>query len=170
MTLLCKLDAALERVEEVFIGALLIASSFVLFINVVARYGFNDSFTWAEELKRYAIVWMVFIGSSLAARKGAHISVDVLWRVLGDHPARRVLVVSVDALCVLFSLFLVVYGWDLVAQAREFGQVTASLQVPLWTVQLAIPVGGALMALRFAQHLFAEVAGRAANSSLEISG
>ena len=170
MTLLCKLDAAVTRAEEVLIGFLLISASFVLFINVVARYGFNDSLPWAEELTRYAIVWMVFIGSSLAARKGAHISVDVLWRVLGDHPARKVLVVSVDILCVLFSFFLVVFGWDLVAQAREFGQITASLQVPLWTVQLAIPVGGALMAVRFAQHLFAEVAGRTADPSVELSG
>ena len=170
MTLLCKLDVAFSRIEEAFIGVLLIAASFILFANVVARYGFNDSFPWAEELTRYAIVWMVFVGGSLAARKGAHISVDVLWRVLGDHPARKVLVVSVDFLCVLFSLFLVVYGWDLVAQAREFGQVTPSLQVPLWTVQLAIPVSGVLMAVRFTQHLFAEISGRAKKSSIEILG
>ena len=58
----------------------------------------------------------------------------------------------------------------LVAQAREFGQVTASLQVPLWTVQLAIPVGGALMAVRFAQHLMAEIAGGDENSSVGLSG
>ncbi len=162
------LDAALTRAEEAAIGVLLLVASFVLFANVVARYGFNHGFPWAEELTRYAIVWMVFIGASLAASRGAHISVDVLWRLVGDRPARRILAIGVDLLCVLLSLAMVVFGWDLVAQAREFGQVTPSLQVPLWAVQLAVPVGGGLMALRFGQRLVAELVGRAPATASEI--
>lgn len=153
------LDLVLSRVEEAVIGVLLIVASFILFANVVARYGFNNSFTWAEELTRYAIVWMVFVGGSVAARKGAHIGVDVLSRLLGERVARRLLTVGVDLLCVLFSVFLVVFGWELVAQAREFGQMTPALQMPLWTVQLAIPVGGVLMTLRFSQRILAELTG-----------
>lgn len=166
--MLRRLDAALSRIEEVVIGALLITASFVLFVNVVARYGFNNSFTWAEELTRYAIVWMVFVGGSVAARKGAHIGVDVLARLLGERAAARVLTVGVDLLCVAFSLFLVFFGWELVAQAREFGQLTPALQIPLWTVQLAIPVGGALMALRFAQRIVGALAGGPKDAAVEI--
>ncbi len=160
------LDVALSRIEEALISGLLIAASFILFVNVVARYGFNSSFTWAEELTRYAIVWMVFVGGSVAARKGAHIGVDVLARLLGERPLRKVLTVSVDLLCVAFSLFLVVFGWELVAQARGFGQMTPALQIPLWTVQLAIPVGGVLMALRFSQRVLAELTGGAKDPSV----
>lgn len=162
------LDAALSRVEEIVISLLLIAASFVLFANVVARYGFNDSFPWAEEMTRYAIVWMVFVGGSVAARKGAHIGVDVLARLLGERPVRKVLIVGVDLLCVAFSLFLVIFGWELVAQAKQFGQMTPALQIPLWTVQLAIPVGGALMGLRFFQRVLGELAGGAKESAVKI--
>jgi len=169
MSVLRKLDALLLRAEEAVIGILLIVASFILFANVVARYGFNDSFPWAEEATRYAIVWMVFIGSSLAASKGAHISVDVLMRLLGKSQAGKALIVGVDLLCVLFSVCLVFFGWDLVAQAREFGQVTASLQAPLWAVQLAMPVGGVLMALRFTQRFFADLAGEVKAPTVEIS-
>jgi len=169
MRLLRNLDALLLRAEEGVIGVLLITASLVLFANVVARYGFNDSFPWAEELTRYAIVWMVFIGSSLAASKGAHISVDVLMRLLGKSGAGKALIVGVDLLCTALSVLLVVFGWDLVAQAREFGQVTPSLQVPLWAVQLAMPVGGALMTLRFAQRFFADLAGDIKAPSVDIS-
>lgn len=169
MTWLHKFDALLARAEETLIGGLLIVASFVLFANVVARYGFNDSFPWAEELTRYAIVWMVFVGSSLAAGRGAHISVDVLLRLLGNSPASKALIVGVDVLCVAFSVCLVVFGWDLVTQAREFGQITPSLQVPLWAVQLAMPVGGVLMTLRFAQRFFADLAGEVKAPSVDIS-
>ena len=162
------MDRVLSRVEEFVIGALLIAASFVLFINVVARYGFNDSFPWAEEMTRYAIVWMVFVGGSVAARKGAHIGVDVLARLLGEHPAGKIVTIGVDLLCVAFSVFLVVFGWELVAQARGFGQMTPALQIPLWTVQLAIPVGGFLMGLRFSQRILAELKGSTSKPAVEI--
>lgn len=72
-------------------------------------------------------------------------------------------------MCVLFSIGLVVFGWDLVAQAKEFGQVTPSLQAPLWAVQLAMPVGGVLMTLRFAQRFFADLAGEAKAPTVDIS-
>jgi len=169
VSMLRRADRALVRLEETLIGLLLVSASLVLFVNVVARYGFNAGFSWAEELVRYEIVWMVFVGASVAARRGIHIGVDVLVRLLRGR-ARRALVVGVNVLCVAFSLFLVFYGGALVSQAQTFGQVTPALQVPLWTVQLAIPVGGALMTLRFAQRIHAELRGAAGEASADILG
>ena len=165
-----KLQGALSHIEETLIGMLLMAASFVLFANVVARYGFNESFPWAEELTRYAIVWMVFVGGSVAARKGIHIGVDLLARSLAGRPVQRYVIAAVNLLCVAFGVFLVVYGGSLVAQAHQFGQVTPALQVPLWTVQLAVPVGGALMTLRFVQRLRADWTGHTDATPVELLG
>ncbi len=159
MAILRLLDAILSLIEQALIGGLLLLASFVLFVNVVARYGFNSGFSWAEELTRYAIVWMVFIGSSVAARKGAHIGVDVLARIFIGSRYGKFLTLSVDLLCITFSIFLVVLGWDLAAQVREFGQMSPAMQIPLWTVQLSIPVGGLLMALRFSQRFWGRLTG-----------
>ena len=38
----------------------------------------NYSISWGEELTRYAIVWMSFVGAGMGIRKGAHICVDLL--------------------------------------------------------------------------------------------
>ena len=61
------LDRILSHAEEFLLGVLLATASLVLFVNVVARYIFNWGFPWAEELVRYEIVWMVFLGGSAAA-------------------------------------------------------------------------------------------------------
>ena len=53
-----KLDALLSRGEEILIGLLILSASLILFANVIARYVFNDGFSWAEELVRYQIVWL----------------------------------------------------------------------------------------------------------------
>lgn len=84
-------------------------------------------------------MWVVFVGGSVAARKGIHIGVDLLARSLDGHPAQRYVTGPVNLLCVAFSVFLVVFSGSLVAQAQQFGQVTAALQMPLWIAQLAVP-------------------------------
>lgn len=148
-----KLDSFVSRSEEVLIGVLILTASIILFANVVARYVFNLGLPWAEELVRYQIVWMVFLGASVAARQGIHIGVDILIKF--SPPAiGRVVDLAVHAIAVVFCAFVVFYGAELIAQTRAFGQISPAMQVPMWLVQLAIPVGSALMGLRFAQQFF----------------
>jgi len=158
-----------HRLEEILIGGLMATSSVILFVNVVARYVFNWGVPWAEELVRYEIIWMVFIGASVAARKGLHIGVDILANF--SPPAlRRLIVFGINTISLFFCVFLVILGGDLVAQTKAFGQVTPALQVPMWAIQTAIPIGGGLMALRFLQRLIALWRNRDLDVSVESIG
>ena len=49
----------------------------ILMIGVVAaqvffRYVLNHSLFWSEELARYILVWLTFLGASVAYRRGVH--------------------------------------------------------------------------------------------------
>ena len=55
----------LSKIEQYFIGILLLAIAFILFINVVLKI-FGSSLVWSEEVARYAIVWLTFVGSSVS--------------------------------------------------------------------------------------------------------
>lgn len=156
--MLNRLDRGLSWAEDAFVSTLLITASAILFVNVVARYVFNTGLIWAEEFVRYEIVWLVFIGGGVAARKGIHIGVEAAVQLL-PAAARRIAAVAVLALCVAFCVALVIYGGELVAQTRMFGQRTSAMQAPFWIAQLAIPAGAALMALRFSQRLYLEATG-----------
>jgi C4-dicarboxylate transporter DctQ subunit len=140
--------------EEILIGGLLASASLILFANVVARYVFNWGVPWAEELVRYEIIWMVFIGGSVAVRKGIHIGIDILATV-SPPKTQTVIHLVINAISLLFCVFLTVIGFDLISQTKMSGQVAPALQVPIWIVQMAIPIpiGGSLMALRFLQRL-----------------
>ena len=70
MPILRRLNEYSHSLEELLIGGLLATASVILFANVVARYIFNWGGPWADELVRYEIVWMVFIGGSVAALTG----------------------------------------------------------------------------------------------------
>ncbi len=147
------LDAALQQVEEFLVASGLAFASAILFINVVLRYFFNSGWEWAEEAARYAIVWIVFLGGSICARKGMHLAVDAL-AVRLPAERQRLLAMLVNLLCVAFCVFLVAAGLDMVELARDTDQITPGLGMPIYYVYLAIPTGGALMAIRFAQDLY----------------
>jgi C4-dicarboxylate transporter DctQ subunit len=147
-----------RRFEESLVATGIAAASVVLFINVVLRYFFNSGWTWAEEFTRYTIVWIVFIGGSICVRKGMHLAVDAL-AIRFSESGQRLLRMFVDAVCVLFCVYLIRYGYEAVLLAYEAEQITAALEMPMHYVYLAIPVGGFLMAIRFTQDFFLALRG-----------
>ena len=54
----------------------------LVFGNVVLRYGFNSGITISEELSRWLLVWLTFLGAIVAMREHAHLGVDTLIRKL----------------------------------------------------------------------------------------
>ena len=144
------LDYLVRHIEEALVALGMAVASVVLFINVVLRFGFNSGWEWAEEVARYSIVWIVFIGGSICARKGMHLAVDAV-AIRISAAGQRLLRMGVNVVCFLFCIYLALYGWDMVQLARETGQITAALEIPIYWVYLAIPVGGVLMGFRFAQ-------------------
>lgn len=130
----------------VLIG-LMASMALLVIANVLARYVFNHSFVWAEELSRYMMIWVGFLGAGLVLRVGAHIAVDVFQDLLPRRAAQavRVLVLAVLAVSLVSMLWL---GVQYVRFA--WGQETPVLNWNFGLVYLAIPIGAALMLLYLA--------------------
>ena len=70
------------KLLEFTVVALMIAMVFMVFGNVVLRYGFNSGITVSVEVSRYCFIWLTFAGAIVAMRSGAHLGVDSLIRRL----------------------------------------------------------------------------------------
>ena len=70
----------LNKIEDVFCAVSLLLTTLILFVNVVLRYVFSASTSWAEEMIRYLMIWITFIGGSVCVRHSAHIRMDFLLR------------------------------------------------------------------------------------------
>ena len=145
-------DRGLEFLERAAIVLLFLVSVSVLILDIVLRSTVGVSFAWAPELTRYAIVWLVFIGASVGARSGAHISIDLFSEVLSERHARWLLQ-GAAAISVLGCFMLAYHGARLVQHMAQFNQHSPSLRWPMWAIYLAVPIGFGLMSLRFLQHL-----------------
>jgi C4-dicarboxylate transporter DctQ subunit len=142
----------LEHLEEGLIAFLMGAMTLLTFLQVVARYVFNYSFVWALELNGVLFAWLIFVGMSYGVRVGAHIGIDVVVRMLRPRPARVVAMVAA-ALCIVYALIVTVGGWQYVRKMYDVGIEMQDMPVPQWVPRLVLPLGFALLGLRFAQAL-----------------
>ncbi len=109
--------------------------------NVVARYVFNSPIQWAEELSRYAFIWLVFLGSAACTKRKRHIAIANLVSTLPGR-SRDAVVILADLATVGFVSILLVYGWKLTAHAT---QTTATLVIPKSIVYAVIPFTACLL-------------------------
>lgn len=123
----------------------LLASYFVLvLLQVFFRYVLNESLFWAEELVRGLMVWGVMISSALVAASRGHIRVEVLELMLPPRGRKIVTMIS-NALSIVFSLLLLFAAIQLID--RSWLQQSPLLQVPKYTVYMALAIGAGLEAL-----------------------
>src|SRR5437867_9613859 len=76
--MLSTFDRALIRVNRWIVIAILAAMASMVFANVALRFLTDRSILWVEEVSRYAMIWLTFIGAGLVLRHGGHIGIDTL--------------------------------------------------------------------------------------------
>jgi TRAP-type C4-dicarboxylate transport system permease small subunit len=123
----------------------------VTFVQVIFRYVFEFSLPWADELARYCLVWMVFVGMVVALVRGQHVTVDLL-RARYQGRVRLLMLSVIDLACaVLFGTLL--YGGVLLMQLAV-GQTTSGLGMPKYLVYAALPLGAVLMLVELALRVY----------------
>ena len=125
-----------KNVEEIVASACLLIMCFATFANVIARYGVNAPIAWAEELSRYAFIWMVFVGAAVCTKHGRHIAVDAAVKLLpGTGQVFCQLVANLGT--ALLMVILIYYGLVLAASAT---QLTSTLGIPTYFIYAVIPL------------------------------
>lgn len=129
--------------QALAVGMLAVYFSLVL-LQIFFRFVLNESLFWAEELIRGLMVWGVMMASVLVGRARGHIRVEGVELLVGEG-ARRVLFQLCDLISIAFCILLVVASAMLMD--RVWHQMSPMLEVPKWTVYMALAIGPSLEAL-----------------------
>jgi C4-dicarboxylate transporter DctQ subunit len=159
MNFLTWLDEISNKLEKGFLAWTIIFSSLLLFVNVVMRYVFLLPIYWAEELVRYLMVWMIFIGASQVTKFGGHVAVDIVPRFLSKR-ANTFLTITVNLICILFCILLAYYSFKQMLRVKIAHQVSPAMELPMWLAYLPIPMGMVLMLIRYVQHICLRLQGK----------
>jgi TRAP-type transport system small permease protein len=136
------LDRRLMITTQWLLIALLSVMALIIFANVSMRYVTGGSLVWAEEVARYCMIWLTFIGAGPVLRMGGHIAIENLQDAM---PKRAAQAVRVVVLVTVVGLGVGMVTMGLAYMQRAQFQMTASTQIPFSYIYAAIPVGGALL-------------------------
>ncbi len=139
-----------NNLEEVILILLLICMVFIMGIQVVARYVFNQSLSWSEELTQYLFVWATFISVSYCVKKRISIKIEQLINSLSE-PGRTWLRLMRHTLVFIFCIIMLPYCVTYVAQAIQFDATSSALKIPMYFIQSAPLVGFGLLTIRVVQ-------------------
>lgn len=120
----------------------------IVFYQVFTRYILNDAAGWTEEISRYFLVAVVFIGASMSVRKNNHIQVDYFYRLM-PKAMGRTMSTLVDLVRCLFLGYATWLTWLLIQ--RIGSSRMAIVDLPVGWVFGAMLFGFALMFLRSLQ-------------------
>ncbi|NJK42573.1 MAG: TRAP transporter small permease [Aquincola sp.] len=117
----------------------------VVFTQFFTRYFLNDSASWTEEIARYLLIGVVFVGASIGVAKNNHIQVDLLYRYLPAAVARA-LALLVDVLRIAFLASMSVFT---VQMMQKMGPLQMTIvDLPMNIVYSVVLFGFAAMTVR----------------------
>jgi TRAP-type C4-dicarboxylate transport system permease small subunit len=138
------------RLEDLLLTLLLSGMILLATAQILSRNLFSFGFIWGEPLLRVLVLWLALLGAMAATRDGNHIRIDLLSRFL---PAGANLLVRriTDLFAALVCALVAWHAGRFVYAEWQDGLEWIS-GVPSWSVELIIPIGFGVMALRFLLH------------------
>jgi TRAP-type C4-dicarboxylate transport system permease small subunit len=146
-------EVVIEFHPEDWIALVLFWSlAFIVFLQFFTRYVLNDSLAWTEEIARYGLMWVTFIGGAVVTRRKSHIAVELLSNVMAPGPMRAALLALVDIVTLGF-LAILSYFSVLILERMHYQRMTV-FDLPMSVVYGGVAFGCFLMVGRQAYNVW----------------
>lgn len=132
----------IRKITNFIVVFLFVVVVAVVFAQVIARYVVGFSIGWADEVARYAFVWLVYIGGTTTIRDGRNVCFDLILESCSGK-TWKVMFTLVNLASALFLVFMIYLG-ILVSQTQMIAK-SPIMHWPMSFVTVAIPLGGLLM-------------------------
>ncbi|CUS78472.1 TRAP-type C4-dicarboxylate transport system, small permease component [Candidatus Kryptonium thompsonii] len=147
MKFLSSIDEIIAKIELIILMVLLSLMVIISFTQVVLRNIFETGISWADPMLRYTVLWLAFIGASIATRENRHINIDVLTRLLSPK-LKKIVSVLTNLFALSVCLILLKSSIDFIKIEMQFPS-EIFLGLKNWMLEIIIPIGFSMMSLRF---------------------
>ena len=142
-----KLTGVLQKAINGIVFILFVMVTIIMTINVVGRFfqpfmpdGINIQITWAEEFVKFAVLWIVWLGSAVIILDKGHFALHFLTR---KYPDLKILKIIQFMSTVILAVILIYYGIEVCIELSIL--ITPSLQISKMYVYMIVPISGLLM-------------------------
>ncbi len=137
-SLLSLIRKAVRAICLVLLAALIVTP----LLQIVMRGIFNVPMSGAEELARYFLICMSFIGASYVTREGGQIRMEEFQVLIPPMPRWLLQMVIELSAVVIFAVFFVA---SIVTISNNLRNQTATLEMPFWLFMGPLALGSLLL-------------------------
>jgi C4-dicarboxylate transporter DctQ subunit len=150
-----RIDEAIGRVEQVLVVLFLGVMITIAFLQIFLRNVFFTGLDWGDLLVRNLVLWVGFIGATLATKEEKHIAIDIVSRWLSLRA--RYLVACIIHVFAFFVCCGVAYAaLKFIGNELQMGGKTF-LGISVWIPEMILPLAFILMTVRFALRFFKDI-------------
>ncbi|UCF57317.1 MAG: TRAP transporter small permease [Deltaproteobacteria bacterium] len=145
----------LDKISLTVAASLLVVLAVIVNLGVFCRYVLFAPLPWSEQIPKYAMIWMGFLGASTGISRDRHIGFDVLITRLPIR-TKKIVELAGRFLIMFFLFFMTIWGVSF-AFAVGFDSSAPMLRIPMFYLFLAVPVGGVFMILHLAMKIILDI-------------
>lgn len=125
----------------------------VVLSQVVFRYILHLGLPWADEVSRYLLIWVSFLGATVVFKNAGHAKVEFFRNMLPEK-ASQILQFVCKIISLVFLVDICLYSYNYFATSRS---VTPAMQIPYSWPKSALFVGFALMLIHLSVFILSDV-------------
>ena len=153
-TIMKALFAGIDRGIELLVAAIFAAMVLIGTWQVFGRFVLNATPSWSEEVQIFGHIWLVFLAIPIAYRRGAHITVEAIRRVLSPW-LNRALDLLIELMWVGFAVATAYYSYRVSLVTRN--SVSPGLEIPMSYPYYGMILGSVYLAFVVIRRLTGEL-------------
>ena len=137
-------SVVLGRLLEVLVVFLLMLMTALMFAQVLGRFVFQNGLFWAEELSRFTMITLVYLGAGIACKNKDHISITILDGILKNSGIKyKIYRTSIALLSCAFLIIVAKVGFSVLHVVSA--QKSANMQITMNLIYMIIPISSCIM-------------------------
>jgi TRAP-type C4-dicarboxylate transport system permease small subunit len=136
-----KIDSVLEKLVLIILVLMLVSVVWQVF----SRFVLQAPSTMTDEISSFSLIWIGLLGSAYAAGRNLHLAIDLISENIVKK--RQGFFNGIVFISVAFFAFtvMIIGGFRLVQLSFQFGQTSATLEIPLGFIYMVVPISGILI-------------------------
>ena len=154
-----KVNKWFGKAEEILAMITLWGTIITIMIFILARFIFHVPTAWADELSRYLLILLGWLGASYAASSNDHLNIDLIGGIVEKHCKKNPqgVLAAIDRTAQILSLFFLVmftvYYSQFVIKMIKLGTPSSSMPLPMWVPMSLVLIGVFLVTIHTVCHI-----------------
>ncbi len=148
MRIFKRVDDVIAKIEEALVVFMIFAIIIINVLQIFFRAMEINVPSYSGSMNQVLVLWLAMVGGSLATRKAEHIKVDFVSKFLKGR-LRNYIMILINIFAMMVCGLLIIYAVDFLQLEYEMQERLTAIPVPLWVLQLVMPVSLSIILYRF---------------------